>query len=196
MRKRSASLGIINPDISRAQSICRETSKVAGQSWGRMPQPAIRLLILTGCRLREILHLEWQHVDLERGLLLLSDSKTGAKTVVWPPQPSKCLAGIPAHPGVPVCHRRGSLDRPRSDLKRPWELVTRAAGLTGVRIHDLRHTYASHGAAAGMGLTIVGRLLGHADVKTTNRYSHFDADPMRRAANAVAIPWQRRSVRR
>ncbi len=64
-------------------------------------------------------------------------------------------------------------------------MVTRAAGLEGVRIHDLRHTFASHGAAAGMGLTIVGRLLGHADVKTTNRYSHFDADPLRRAANTV-----------
>jgi site-specific recombinase XerD len=64
-------------------------------------------------------------------------------------------------------------------------MVTHAAGLEGVRIHDLRHTFASHGAAAGMGLTVVGRLLGHADVKTTNRYSHFDADPLRRAANAV-----------
>lgn len=67
----------------------------------------------------------------------------------------------------------------------PWAMIRRAAGLDGVRLHDLRHTYASHGAAAGMGLTVVGRLLGHADVKTTNRYSHFDADPLRRAANAI-----------
>ena len=71
------------------------------------------------------------------------------------------------------------------DLKRPWIVLKRAAKLDGVRLHDLRHTYASFGAAAGMGLTIVGRLLGHADVKTTDRYSHFDADPLRRAANSI-----------
>ena len=146
---------------------------------------AIRLLILTGCRLREILHLEWRHVDLERGLLLLSESKTGAKTVVLAAPAIEVLAGIPRIERCCYVIAGDRLDRPRSDLKRPWELVTRAAGLTGLRIHDLRHTYASHGAAAGMGLTIVGRLLGHADVRTTNRYSHFDTDPMRRAANTV-----------
>ena len=79
-------------------------------------------------------------------------------------------------------------DRPRSDLKRPWAMVTRAAGLEGVRLHDLRHTFASHGAAVGMGLTVIGRLLGHADVKTTNRYSHFDTGPLRRAADAAGAP--------
>lgn len=64
-------------------------------------------------------------------------------------------------------------------------MIRRAARLDNVRLHDLRQTFARHGAAAGMGLTVVGRLLGHADVKTTYRYSHFDADPLRRAANAI-----------
>ncbi|MFK8253126.1 tyrosine-type recombinase/integrase [Ancylobacter terrae] len=146
---------------------------------------AIRLLILTGCRLREILDLKWHHVDLERGLLHLPDSKTGAKAIVLAAPALEVLATVPVIEGCPYVVAGDKLDRPRSDLKRPWELVTRAAELEGVRLHDLRHTYASHGAAVGMGLTIVGRLLGHADVKTTNRYSHFDADPLRRAANAV-----------
>jgi integrase len=147
---------------------------------------AIRLLILTGCRLREILHLQWQLVDMERGLLRLPDSKTGAKVIVLAAPALAVLANLPRIEGCAFVIAGNALDKPRSDLKRPWALVKRAAGLHGLRIHDLRHTYASHGAAAGMGLTIVGRLLGHADVKTTNRYSHFDADPIRRAADAVA----------
>jgi integrase len=146
---------------------------------------AIRLLILTGCRLREILDLKWQYVDLERGLLHLPDSKTGAKTVVLAAPAMEVLAGIPHLEKCPYVIAGEKSDQPRSDLKRPWAMITRAAGLEGLRIHDLRHTYASHGAAAGMGLTVIGRLLGHADVKTTNRYSHFDPDPLRRAANAV-----------
>jgi integrase len=146
---------------------------------------AIRLSILTGCRLREILNLEWRHVDMERGLLYLPDSKTGAKTVVLAAPALQVLANVPHIERCPYVIAGEDPKKPRSDLKRPWTLVTRAADLEGLRIHDLRHSYASHGATAGMGLTIVGRLLGHADVKTTNRYSHFDADPLRRAANAI-----------
>lgn len=146
---------------------------------------AIRLLILTGCRLGEILALEWRHVDLERGLIHLPDSKTGAKTIVLGAPALEILANVPRIEKSPYVIAGEDPAKPRSDLKRPWSLLTNAAGLEGVRIHDLRHTFASHGAAAGMGLTVVGRLLGHSDVKTTNRYSHFDTDPLRRAANAV-----------
>ncbi len=146
---------------------------------------AIRLLILTGCRLGEILSLQWRHVDSERGLLLLPDSKTGAKTIILSAPAMEVLAGIPRIEGCDYVIAGEKPGQPRSDLKRPWAMIRRAAGLNDIRLHDLRHTYASHGAAAGMGLTVVGRLLGHADVKTTNRYSHFDADPLRRAANAI-----------
>lgn len=146
---------------------------------------AIRLLILTGCRLGEILTLQWANVDLERGLLMLPDSKTGAKAVVIGAPAMEVLASVPRIEGCDFVIAGDKPGQPRSDLKRPWVMIRRAAGLDNVRLHDLRHTYASHGAAAGMGLTVVGRLLGHADVKTTNRYSHFDADPLRRAANAI-----------
>jgi integrase len=146
---------------------------------------ALRLLILTGCRLREILHLQWQHVDMERGLLFLPDSKTGAKSVTLSALALDVLASIPRIENFPYVIAGEKIDKPRSDLKRPWALVTRRAGLNGLRVHDLRHTYASFGAAGGVGLTVVGKLLGHADVKTTSRYSHLDADPLRRAANAI-----------
>ena len=87
---------------------------------------AIRLLLFTGCRLREILHLKWEHVDLERGLLFLADSKTGRKTVILNAPALAVLAGSSARL---VCGARRRSRKPRADLKRPWEAVARRAGL-------------------------------------------------------------------
>jgi integrase len=144
---------------------------------------ALRLLLFTGCRLREILRLKWEHVDLERGVLFLADSKTGRKTVIL---------NAPALAVLQSLDRIGSYvvlgddaEKPRSDLKRPWEAVSRHAGLPGVRLHDLRHTYASFGAGGGLGLPIIGKLLGHSQAATTARYAHLDNDPLRRAAEAI-----------
>jgi integrase len=77
-------------------------------------------------------------------------------------------------------------EQPRRDLKRPWDAVTKRAGLAGVRLHDLRHTYASFGAGGGLGLPIIGRLLGHSQVATTARYARLDNDPLRHASEAIA----------
>jgi integrase len=77
-------------------------------------------------------------------------------------------------------------ERPRADLKRPWDAITKRADLSGVRLHDLRHTYASFGAGGGLGLPIIGRLLGHTQAATTARYAHLDNDPLRRASEAIA----------
>jgi integrase len=73
-------------------------------------------------------------------------------------------------------------DESRADLKRPWAMVTREAGLDGLRIHYWRHSFASFGAGGGLGLPIVGKLLGHANAVTTARYAHLDADPLRVAS--------------
>ena len=82
--------------------------------------------------------------------------------------------------------RAGTKDeKPRSDLKRPWDMIRRHAKLKGLRIHDLRHNFASFGAGGGMGLPIIGKLLGHTQAATTQRYAHLDADPLRRASNAI-----------
>lgn len=144
---------------------------------------AIRLLLFTGCRLREILHLRWSEVDLERGLLHLPDSKTGRKTVVLNLAAQDILQAMP-HRDVFVVpsERRG---QPRHDLKRPWDHIRAAAGLNDVRLHDLRHTHASFGVASGLGLPVIGRLLGHASPLTTARYAHLADDPVRRASDII-----------
>jgi integrase len=144
---------------------------------------AIRLLLFTGCRLREILYLKWDHVDFERGLLFLADSKTGRKTVILNAPALAVLAGIPRLGSYVV--PGDNPEQPRADLKRPWEAVARRARLDGVRLHDLRHTYASFGAGGGLGLPIIGKLLGHTQASTTQRYAHLDADPLRRASEVI-----------
>jgi integrase len=143
---------------------------------------ALRLLLFTGCRLREILHLRWEHVDLERGLLFLPDSKSGRKTVILNAPALTVLNGLQQVGVVPG----DNPEQPRPDLKRPWDAVTKRAGLAGVRLHDLRHTYASFGAGGGLGLPIIGRLLGHSQAATTARYAHLDNEPLPHASEAIA----------
>jgi len=154
---------------------------------GEHAAAALRLLILTGARLREILHLKWEHVDLERGFLLLPDSKTGRKTIVLGSAAVQLLSGLTRVGDYVIAgDRAGTADeRPRADLKRPWTVVTRHAGLPDLRLHDLRHSFASFGVAAGMSLPVLGKLLGHTQPQTTARYAHLDADPVRRAADEV-----------
>ncbi len=146
---------------------------------------AIRLLILTGARLREILHARWENVDFERGILFLPDSKTGRKPVYLGAAALEILAKLPRIEGIPYVIAGLTPDKPRADLKNPWRAVTEAAGLTGLRIHDLRHSFASIGAGASLGLPIIGRLLGHTQPSTTARYAHLDADPMKRAVETI-----------
>ena len=145
---------------------------------------AIRLLLFTGCRLREILHLKWDYVDFERGLLFLPESKTGKKTVVLNAPALAVIKGLDRVGQYVVAG--DDPDEPRADLKRPWAMVTREAGLDGLRIHDLRHSFASFGAGGGLGLPIVGKLLGHANAVTTARYAHLDPDPLRVASDRIA----------
>ena len=77
-------------------------------------------------------------------------------------------------------------DKPRADLQRPWALVSKRADLAGLRLHDLRHSFASVGAGSGFGLPVIGKLLGHSNSKTTERYAHLAADPLRRASDAIS----------
>jgi integrase len=146
---------------------------------------AIRLLILTGARLREILHMRWDHIDFERGVIFLPDSKTGKKPIYLSAPSLAILSALPRIEGNPFVIPGGKPGQPRADLKRPWAAVTKAAGLEGLRLHDLRHSFASIGAGASLGLPIIGKLLGHTQAATTHRYAHLDADPMRRAAETI-----------
>lgn len=146
---------------------------------------AIRLLILTGARLREILGAKWSQVDLERGVIFLADSKTGKKPIYLSAAAQVVLATLPRIEGNPYIIAGAKDGAPRADLKKPWAAVTKAAKLEGVRLHDLRHSFASVGAGASMGLPVIGKLLGHSQAATTHRYAHLDADPVRRAVDTI-----------
>jgi integrase len=131
-----------------------------------------------------VLNLRWRDVDLENGILNLPDSKSGAKKVMLAAPALQILASLTRVGEFVIAGASGG--KPRSDLKRPWERLTRHADLVGVRIHDLRHSFASVGAMSGLGLGVVGKLLGHASAETTARYSHFADDPVRRASERIA----------
>jgi integrase len=147
---------------------------------------AIRLLALTGARLSEILELKWSIVDLERGVIRLPDSKTGAKTLYLNAPALEILQRLPRVEGnsyVIVGQKRHAR---LVNLQKPWRRIRNAAGLGDVRIHDLRHSFASVAVAGGMSLPMIGALLGHSQPQTTHRYAHLAADPLRTASEAVA----------
>ena len=146
---------------------------------------AIRLLILTGARLREILNAQWSHVDMGRGVIFLADSKTGRKPIYMSTAAQEVLASLPRVENNPYIVAGAKDGKQRADLKKPWAAVKRVAGLHGVRLHDLRHSFASVGAGASLGLPIIGKLLGHSQAATTQRYAHLDADPLRRAVDEI-----------
>lgn len=149
---------------------------------------AIRLLMLTGCRLREVLNLRWSEYDEKRGLLLLPDSKTGRKTVVLSSAAQAVLDALPRVGKFVIAGHSAATEHeaPRADLKKPWASIAGRAGLGDVHLHDLRHTFASVGAGDGMSLPMIGKLLGHADAGTTQRYAHLHVDPVRAAADSIA----------
>ena len=147
--------------------------------------PALRLLLLTGCRKNEIVTLKWDHVDRAAGELQLRDGKTGWRSVPLTPAVAHVLAGIPrlaGNPWVITGQKRGGHLK---NLDEAWQRLRRRAKLPDVRIHDCRHSYASRALALGEGLPMIGALLGHASVGTTARYAHLARDSERTSAARV-----------
>jgi len=142
------------------------------------------LLFFAGLRREELRQLTWEHVDFERGLLFLPNSKSGKRTVVLNGPALSVLQALPRLGTYVIAGR--DPNRPRADLNKPWAALKRQAGLAELRLHDLRHSFASFGAGAGLGLPVIGKLLGHAKAATTDRYAHLDADPLRRASEQIA----------
>jgi len=147
---------------------------------------AARLLIMTGCRLGEIMTLKWDYVDFEERVLRLPDSKTGKKVVHLGVPAVEYLQGAQHIDGNPWVITGTLPGKPLSDLQPFWQRVRARAGVKDVRIHDLRHTFASAAVASGQGLPMIGKLLGHTQVQTTARYAHLAAEPVRLAADSVA----------
>jgi integrase len=174
--------------------------KAGGPSMKHLPAPekrvahfdvhsvaAIRLLLLTGARVREILDLEWRHVDFDRGMLRLPDSKTGAKVIVLGAAALSVIDGLPRVGRFVIASTSAGTanEKPRADVNRLWRAVCREAGIEGTRLHDLRHSNAAVAAGAGLSLHQIGGLLGHTQASTTKRYAHLAADPQRRAADMI-----------
>lgn len=147
---------------------------------------AIRLLLLTGARCNEILSLKWSNVDFERKLIRLQVSKTGQKTIYLSAPALKLLSDLPRLEGNPhvICGKKEGSHL--VNIKDPWNQIRGSAGLADVRIHDLRHNYASTAMAGGHHLKVIGSLLGHSDTKTTERYAHLANDPLQTANETIS----------
>jgi integrase len=146
----------------------------------------LRLLIFTGARLSEILTLRWAWLDIAQGVARLPDSKTGAKNLYLPPGALAVLAELPRLASNPFVLPG---DRPGASfvgIQKPWQRVRALAGIPDLRIHDLRHAFASVAVAGGDSLFIVGKLLGHRQSSTTERYAHLAPDPVKAVADRTA----------
>jgi len=145
---------------------------------------AFRLLILTGCRLGEIQTLQWGFIT-DQGMEL-PDTKTGARRIPLPSAARAVLSALPRVDGNPYVIVGKVAGKHATDFQHPWRRIRERAGLAGVRIHDLRHTYASNAVSSGMPIQMVGRLLGHTQIQTTMRYAHLADDPVKQAAEENA----------
>ena len=143
---------------------------------------ALRLLMLTGCRLGEVLTLRWDDIDRKVGELRLRDAKTGARMVPLTPTASRVLTEMRRVSRSSWVFAGSTPDRHLSQLTTYWHRVRSRADVEDVRIHDLRHSFASRALALGESLTMIGRLLGHTDVGSTARYAH-----LARGAEKVAV---------
>ena len=149
----------------------------------RQQADIIRLLLLTGCRRNEILTLRWSAV--EDGKLVLGDSKTGPRQVPLNTQARSILERQQRGGSPFVFPSPSDSSRPRGPELRVWYRVRREAGIEDVRLHDLRHTHASHAVMNGVPVPVVSRLLGHSNVRTTLRYAHLGNREIEAAAERV-----------
>ena len=143
---------------------------------------ALRLLMLTGCRSDEILSLKWDDVDRTARVLRLRDAKTGPRMAPLTEAALNVLDGIERAEGVPWVFLGGKPKSRLACLSWHWRRIKRETGLHDVRVHDLRHSYASRALALGESLPTIGRLLGHARVGTTAKYAHLVRDAEKAAA--------------
>ncbi len=145
----------------------------------------LKLLVFTGARKGEIETLRWDAFDFEGGYLRLADSKTGQKAIPLNAGALEILSKIPKMEGSPFVFPAHRSDGHYEGTPKVWRIIREMADLEDVRIHDLRHSFASIAVSGGASLPIIGALLGHADSATTQRYAHLHDDPLRAASEAV-----------
>ncbi len=146
----------------------------------------LRLLVLTGARRNEIASLKWEHVDFERRALRLPDSKTGAKVVPLGAPALEVLEALPRKKGSPWVFPAARGKGHHVGMPRVWRKLRTSARLKDIRMHDLRHGFASIAVAGGDSLYLIGKVLGHAQAETTQRYAHLQLDPVRAVAERAS----------
>jgi integrase len=147
---------------------------------------AVRLQILTGARLGEVLKARWSDIDFDRGVWIKPSHHTKQKRTEHLPLSGPALALLAdirgkADPSKANLFPGNASGKPLQDIKKFWKAVTAQCGIADYRLHDNRHTHASHLVSSGLSLEIVGRLLGHTNPTTTKRYAHIADDPLRAA---------------
>ena len=152
----------------------------------RQEARALQLLLLTGARKSEILRAKWEYVRLEQRCLTVPLSKSNKpRHITLSDEAVAIIRTLPRRPGCPWLFPGHTPGRPLSDLYLFWDHLRQELGLDDVRIHDLRHTFASILVNAGHSLYEVQRLLGHSDPRTTMRYAHLEQNSLRLAAGTV-----------
>ncbi|WP_082458362.1 site-specific integrase [Sphingomonas sp. Leaf10] len=197
---RNPTHGIKRPPINNARerylnaAEAQRLQAAVSESRNKQLKYIVALLLLTGARVSELLNAEWRHVDLERRSWLIPTSKTGkARHVPLSKQAIEVIRSIPRFGTCPYLLPNPDTLKPFTEIKHAWQHARDKARLPGLRIHDLRHSAASFMINAGIDLFAVGRVLGHADHKSTQRYSHLANDTLLAAveagANRQAVDW-------
>jgi integrase len=146
----------------------------------------IRLLIFSGARLQEVMTMRWVEIDEARGIARLPESKTGAKNVFLPAPALEVLSKLPRIDNNPYVLPGDRDGQHFNGPQKAWQRIRALARLDDVRIHDLRHAHASMAVAGGESLYVVGKMLGHSQAVTTQRYAHLSIDPVLAASDRTA----------
>jgi integrase len=170
-------------EIDRLMVVLDEEEDAGAYPWALH---AIRLLLFTGCRLREILTLTWDEVELNNQCLRLLDSKTGKKVIYLSSTAIELFRLIPRTKSNPYVICGGKEGTHFVNLHQSWRRIQIKAKLEDVRLHDLRHTFASIAVSQGLSLPIIGALLGHKHAQTTARYAHLMNQPLLEASEKIA----------
>jgi len=172
-------------ELARLGEVLREAELRQQEPW--QATNAIRLLLLTGCRLNEILTLRWEDVDFDASCLRLRDTKTGARIVPVGLPVLELLSTLSPEPDNPYVIPSERISGGHlTTLKKPWQRLRKRADIEDVRLHDLRRSNGTMAITAGVDIRVVQQHLGHTDIKTTERYAQVAGNPARQAAEVIS----------
>ena len=182
---------LFNPNNAKERYLSAAETQRLHEVLSRCGSPQLKsivaLLLLLGCRKRELLDARWEDVDLERRNWRIPLSKSGkARSIPISDRALEVLRGLPRWSGCPYVIPNPDTKRPFGNLFYLWDKVRKEAGIADLRMHDLRHTFASNLVNSGQSIYVVSKLLGHSQIKTTARYSHLADETLMSAVDAAA----------